>query len=133
MVEVAGASHMMAGIQTSGSAESGFGISLHGFHCKTLELSARLDELISRIGYANDFTTFEENGYVTFLAMTRESYQIPDKKKIVTFRREPHKFFADLPSFLSKSKAQFIDRMALTGSLGSISLTLLYRPVSDGV
>ena len=124
-------SHMMAGILTEGSAESGYGISLKGFYCPNAEYPGRLEVLYAKSGFINDFVVFEVNGYTLFLAAKRESYQVPLDRKIVTFRREPHKFFADLPAFLAKTKAQFIDRMTLSGSLGSISLTLLYRPVND--
>ena len=131
MAEAAGGSNMMQGFLTEGSAESGYGISLHGFYCPISEYPARMDALYAKAGFVNDFVTFEVNGYVLFLAAKRETYQIPMDRKIVTFRREPHKFFQDLPGFLAKTKAQMIDRMSLSGSLGSISLTLLYRPVGE--
>ena len=131
MVEVSHSSNMMQGFLTEGSADSGYGISLKGFYCPNVEYPGRLDALYAKAGFINDFVTFEVNGYTLFLAVKRESYQVPLDRKIVTFRREPHKFFADLPAFFAKTKAQFIDRMTLSGSLGSISLTLLYRPVND--
>ena len=131
MVEVAGANRMMASVKTSGSAESGYGISLHGFHCPTLEFQARLDELTKNLYSFNDCVQFEENGHIVFLALKRESSIIPAHRQAATFRREPHKFFLDLPAFLARTKAQFVDRLCLSGSLGSISLTLLYRPVDQ--
>jgi hypothetical protein len=124
-------SHMMQGFLTDGIADSGYGIILHGFYGPNAEYAGRLDALYAKAGWVNDFVTFEVNGYILFLASKRESYQVPIDRKIVTYRREPHKFFADLPAFFSKTKAQFIDRMTLSGSMGSISLTLLYRPVND--
>ena len=131
MVEVAGGSHMMAGFLTEGSAESGYGIGLHGFYCPNAEYPGRLETLYKRLGFINDFATHESNGYILFLAVKRESYQIPIDRKMITYRREPHKFFQDLPGFLAKTKAQLIDRMSLSGSLGYISLTILYRSVSE--
>ena len=131
MVEVAGSSNMMQGFLTEGSAVSGYGITLCGFYCPNVEYSGRLESLYTRQGFINDFVTFEVNGYILFLAAKREAYQVPLDRKIITYRREPHKFFSDLPAFFAKTKAQYIDRMTLSGSLGSISLTLLYRPVND--
>jgi hypothetical protein len=130
MVEVAGGSNMMQGFLTEGSADSGYGMSLKGFYCQNAEVPGRLEALYAK-GFINDFVTFEVNGYTLFLAVKRESCQVPLDRKIATYRREPHKFFADLPAFFAKTKAQYIDRMTLSGSLGSISLTLLYRPVND--
>lgn len=131
MVEVAVGSNMMQGFLTEGSAESGYGMSLKGFYCPNAQYAERLDALYAKAGFINDFATFEVNGYVLFLAAKRESCQVSIDRKIATYRREPHKFFADLPAFFAKTKAQFIDRMTLSGSLGSISLTLLYRPVGE--
>ena len=132
-MELQTGSRMMAGIQMSGSGESGFGITLSGFHCPTIEFGARLHELEKKI-VIKDFVQWEDSGYITFIAMSRDTYAIPEERKIATFRREPHKFFQDLPKFLAGTRAQFIDRMVVTASMGSLSLTVLYRPVkSDGV
>ena len=124
-------SHMMQGFLTEGSADSGYGMSLKGFYCPNAEYPGRLEVLYAKAGFINDFVAFEVNGYTLFLASKRESYQVPLDRKIATYRREPHKFFSDLQPFLAKTKAQYIDRMTLSGSLGSISLTLLYRPVGE--
>jgi hypothetical protein len=131
MVEAINANHMMQGFLTEGSADSGYGMSLKGFYCPNAEYPGRLEALYAKAGFINDFVTFEVNGYTLFMAAKRESYQVPLDRKIVTYRREPHKFFQDLPAFFAKTKAQFIDRMTLSGSMGSISLTLLYRTVND--
>jgi hypothetical protein len=133
MVEVAGANRMMPGVQSQGSADSGYGIAIHGFHCPVSELNARLDELKSRVKALNDIEAWEYNGFVMVLVLERNAYALPPKREVAVLRREPHKFFQDLPKFLSSTKAQFVDRMILTGSMGSISLTLLYRAVEPGV
>lgn len=125
--------NMMAGIMLQGSADSGYGINLSGFHCPTAEYGGRLQELQDKqdAGKIVDIVSFEDNGYVTVVYLRREGLVIPSRSKMATLRREPHKFFVDLPEFLRKTKAQFVDRMTLTGSLGSISLTVLYRPVEE--
>lgn len=121
----------MAGLQMEGIADSGYGVTLGGFHCPAVEFPSRLEDLKSRFGPFRDVCVREENGYVTFLAYARETPVIPQGIEIQTFRREPHKFFVDLPRFLLKTRAQFVDRMVLSGSMGSLSLTLLYRPVES--
>lgn len=126
--------NMMAGIMLQGSADSGYGISLAGFHCPTSEYGARMTDLQKQVSESRitDIVSFEDNGYVTAIVLRKEpGLPTPQKSKIATFRREPHKFFQDLPDFVRKTKAQFVDRMTITGSLGSISLTVLYRPVEE--
>lgn len=122
---------MMAGVQMEGSADSGYGVRIAGFHCPVMEFGKRLEALKISLGSIQDIEQIEINGHIMLLAMNRESALIPSLKEVASFRREPHKFFQDLPKFLLSTKAQFIDRMVLSGSLGSISLTLIYRPVKD--
>ena len=123
--------NMMTGIQTEGKAESGYGITIGGFYCPTHEFAGRFEALKKTMPPCRDFAIHEEQGYVMVLVMSRSNPNIPQGLELETYRREPHKFFADLPKFLAKTRAQFVDRMILTGSLGSISLTLLYRPVQE--
>lgn len=120
--------NMMAGVILGGIAESGYGITLAGFHCPNIEVGARLQELLAKLDRPSDIAQFENNGYTTLLLCARSGLSIPLDVKVAMFRREPHKFFQDLPEFLKSTKAQFVDRMILIGSLGSISLTVLYRP-----
>jgi len=117
----------------SGKAETGYGVTLAGFHSPTLQFAAKLAELESTIGRIDDFATTEDNGWVTAIALHRETTALPPTKKLATFRREPHKFFQDLPKFMYSTKAVYVDRIFLTGSLGSVSFTLLYRPVESSV
>lgn len=126
--------NMMAGVIMQGSADSGYGITLEGFHCPTSEYGARMAEIQKKVTESRitDIYCYEDNGYATALVLRKEQgLPVPQKSKIATFRREPHKFFQDLPAFFKTTKAQFIDRMTLTGSLGSISLTVLYRPIDE--
>lgn len=121
--------NMMAGIVLSLIADSGYGIRIGGFHGPTAQFNERMKELQDNIGPIQDIVSMEDNGYLTFIALSRESAFIPSHKLVATLRQEPHKFFQALPRFLASTKAQYVDRMVLTGSLGSISLSLLYRPV----
>src|SRR5271165_1548415 len=130
MATIAGSNNMMAGIRTSGTAESGYGVKLGGFHCPSIEFPGRLDELKKEMGVFSDFVQSEQEGYITFVALVQEKDTHITWPQISSLRREPHKFFQDLQKFLSQTKAQYIHQMSLTGSLGSISLTILYRPQS---
>ena len=123
--------NMMAGVKLEGIAESGYGVTIGGFHCPSIEFSGRLDELKKKMSVFYDAVQWEENGHILFLALSRETTSIPYNKDIAVLRREPHRFFQDLPTFLLSTKAQFVDRMILSGSLGSVSLVLLYRPVES--
>ena len=128
--------NMMAGIQTEGTAESGFGIRIAGFHCGTFEFGGRLESLKSKIRGPDKIVQWEDNGYTMFLALKDDNAvkNLTQLSKIATFRREPHRFFSDLPKWLMSTKAQHIEQVLLSGSLGSISLTILYRPAyADGV
>lgn len=119
---------MMSPAALEGTADSGYGITLAGFHCPVIEFGKKQGELLAKFPEPHDIVSHEDNGYVTFLAIKREPSIFSGKREMRTFRREPHKFFQDLPRFLSSTRAEFIDRMILTGSLGSISFTILYRP-----
>ncbi len=121
---------MMAPPVLEGAAESGFGVKMGGFHCPVIEYGKRILDLLAKYPDASDVVSHEENGYVTAIVMSREMTHFPAERVIGVYRREPHKFFQELPRFLASTKAQYVDRLVLTGSLGSISLTLLYRPVS---
>jgi hypothetical protein len=126
--------NMMQSIRTSGSAESGYGVKLGGFHCPSIEFQGRLEELKSEMGIFSDFVQFEQEGYITFIACVQDKDTHITWPRIESFRREPHKFFQDLQKFLSSTRAQYIRRISLTGSLGSLSLTILYRPIqTNGV
>jgi hypothetical protein len=120
---------MMAGIRMDGIAESGYGVTIAGFHCQTIDAPAKLSELLSRLSSKpTDFTTHEENGYVTFVAASVDAnFLSTDGPEVVVYRREPHKFFIDLPKFIAATRAREVLRMSITGSLGSLSLTLLYK------
>lgn len=120
-------SNMMAGVTLSGTAESGYGIRIGGFHAPVSEFAARMKELRQSLSPIDDISVIENNGYVTFIALAQEDVFVPAEKLIATMCHEPHKFFLNLPKFLASTKARNVDRMILTGSLGSISLTLLYR------
>lgn len=122
---------MMAGVILEGIAQSGYGVTIGGFHCMSIEFGERFEELKKKMISPTDVVQWESEGHIMLLAMCRESYNIPGRREITVLRREPHRFFQDLPKFLSSSKAQFVDRMILSGSLGSISLTLLYRPAES--
>lgn len=120
---------MMAPAQLEGVADSGFGILLHGFHAPVQEAPARLDALKSKLsGRAREIAFVEDNGYVTCLVVERRTPAIPSNSEFAMFRREPHRFFIDLPKFIASTRAQLVDRLILSGSLGSVSLVLLYRP-----
>ena len=119
---------MMAPPVLEGSAESGCGASLAGFHCSRSEYLKRLEEFNLNFPDALMISTYEDNGFICFVAARfkpMESFPVPSKS--ACFIREPHKFFRDLPAFLRSTRARIIDSMALSGSLGSVTLTLLYR------
>lgn len=118
---------MMQSLILNGKAESGYGVTIVGFHDEVGKFNARLEELKSQVDPIHNIETFEYNGYATCLISSQEKFS-REKPQVAIFRREPHKFFQDLPKFLSSTKAAVIDNMILSGSLGSISLTLLYRP-----
>lgn len=122
--------NMMQGIQNSGTAESGFGVALSGFHCPNLEVPGRLAELLDSNPQAPcDIEVVEQNGYCTVLvAWQRDRIVDLDGVQITVFRREPHRFFVDLPKMLAQTRAGSLERMVLTGSLGSVSLVLMTRP-----
>jgi hypothetical protein len=124
-------SPMMAGLQMEGKADSGYGVLIQGFHGTTAEFPGKLAALQASIPSPIDIAVSEDNGYATCLVWERGHDFIPSERKVAYFRREFHKFFIDLPKFVASTKAQYVDRMILSGSLGSISLTLLYRPASD--
>ena len=123
----------MQDVLMAGKAESGYGVTLAGFHCPIIQIAAKLSELEASIGRIDDFAVTEDNGWATCVALHRETTALPPTKKMATFRREPHKFFQDLPKFLYSTKAVYVDRIGLSGSLGSVSFTLLYRPVESSV
>lgn len=119
---------MMAGVLTEGRADSGYGVMMAGFHTEVRLLGGKLAEWKEKFGAVDDVVSFEDSGYVTFLFYRREPFDLADEGRfrVETFRREPHRFFADLPGFLRRVQARSIRRFILTGSLGSISLTILF-------
>jgi len=119
---------MMAGPQLSGSAESGYGIRLSGFHCASRDFAVNADFIAKDIQGGAKISQCEMEGHVAFLIATRDGLSIPAETKLATYRREPHKFFIDLAHFIKSTRACFIDDMVLTSSSGSLCLTILYRP-----
>lgn len=122
---------MMQGVQTFGSADSGFGVTLAGFHCPNIEFAARMEVCEKAFGPFMDFAKCEENGFVTFVGYRRDALGLSGTTLLATYRREPHKFFTDLQKFLSSTKATGIERLSLSCSLGSVSLTILLRHAQE--
>jgi len=122
---------MMAGLQMEGVAESGYGIKLSGFHCSALEFPKKLGDFTKDGVTPGKISQCESNSYVSFLMCSREGLHTPAQVKIATFRREPHRFFIDLATWLRSTRAMFVDDMILSQSYGSLTLTLMYRPAPE--
>lgn len=121
-------SNMMQQEQLHGSGESGYGVRLSGFYCKSQDFARRMKELMVPCSEAGAIAQSEVNGYLMFL---RAESELPDNGTPVfigTYRREAHRFFPDLPEFLRSLKAKSVVDMTLTESYGGFSLTLLYVP-----
>lgn len=126
--------NMMAQARMDSVADSGYGVTVGGFHCPAIEFNGRLAELSRQMGYPFDLiAAHEENGYIDFVAVCQTVNSLPLKPaKLEIFRREPHKFFADLQKFIGATRAQRIHQIQLIGSLGAIALILLVHPVESG-
>lgn len=122
---------MMSGMILETSVESGYGLSLSGFHGSTMEFPGKLRDLLAKNEDPDFMIQAEENGYVTFLVgknlpgFERELHCV---KRIAFLRREPHRFFPDLGPWLKNLFVSEIIQASLTGSSGSLTLTLLYKP-----
>lgn len=125
---------MMQDLQLSGSAESGFGVTLTGFHSSTQNFPKQLAERVLPSLYACRIAQAESAGFQMFLRAENRQGTYAGDQKTASFRREPHKFFPDLPEFLRTCRVRSVDDMVLTESYGSYSLTLLYTeaPLSGG-
>lgn len=118
----------MAGVRMEGYAESGYGVSIQGFHCAISEFPKKLSELEPTILIAQ----CESNGYATFLSCKNEGPVVNDGSlKFASFRREPHLFFVDLSHFLKSLKAARVWAMTLSESHGSLGLTLVYESAAE--
>lgn len=126
--------NMMAGIRLEGAADSGYGVRLVGFHVQMPDFPSRLDAL-SKSTSVFECAQAENNGWITFLAQewrpVEETENFDGPKKIAVFRREPHRFFLDLGEFLKKTRACFVDQILLSDSLGSVTLTMVYRQIPE--
>ena len=131
MVQVAGGSNMMQGFRMEGTAESGFGVVLSGFHASVTEAGSKIQALHEKFPTARQIMAWEDNGYLSYLALCEERDTLLTAPRILCYRREPHKFFVDLPRVLASTRAQKILSLSLTGSLGSLSLVMLYRPAPE--
>ena len=119
--------NMMALPLTKGAADSGWGVRLEGFYCANRDFALNLDDLQKSGTVFDEIAQIEMEGYALFLALKCEpSNASPHlKQKIVSYRREPSLFFAGLPEFLKSTRALYAHQMALSSSLGSVTLTLL--------
>ena len=128
-VEAVGANRMMGGVLTSGISDSGYGATIGGFYGSGIDFIRNLQNLKSKMPEIDRIVQYEENGFIAMLA----AFGYPSKAPLsmASFRREPHKFFNDLSQFLRSTKARTIVDLQLTGSLGSMCLTILYRSVMD--
>lgn len=125
LMEVLGGSRMMPTTDFSGVAESSYGTTLGGFHCRRIEFQGRLEDLLKKMGRFDHVAQVEQEDFITFLA-AKSDYALDSDLKPAFYRRETHKFFLELGKFLSGLKAAHIQELALSGSLGSVSLTVLY-------
>lgn len=125
MATIEGANRMMPGVEFAGVAESLYGTSLGGFHCRRIEFQAKLEDLLKKMGRFDHIAQVEQEDFITFVA-AKSDYALDTDLKPAFFRRETHKFFQDLEKFLFGLKAAHIQELSLSGSLGSVSLTLLY-------
>ena len=120
--------NMMAGTMTECTAESGFGVKVHAFWCRSLEFPAKLGMLEARVRNPSDFSVCEDLGY-TGMAVYENEGTAEGTRRMARLRRTPDKFFQELPKFLASTKARAVDRLILTASEGSLSLTMLYRSI----
>lgn len=116
---------MMSAPVLEGVAESGYGVRLAGFHIRRADYAKRLAEFQEKFPAVMTMAVWESDGYVTFLGGTTDRSGVYVPSQPAVFIREPHKFFIDLPAFLRSTRALWIHQMLLSGSLGSITLTLL--------
>lgn len=125
MATVAGANQMMAPPVLEGIAENGSGVLLGGFHGKVLEFAGHLDEFKKKFGLMDEVAQFEIEGHVLFMATRNFLLKSPDN--VAVFRREPHKFFQDLPKFLYSLSTDSISGISVSGSLGVVSLLVHFH------
>jgi hypothetical protein len=117
---------MMAPAQLEGEV-IGEGFSLFGFHHSILEFPKKLQELCQK-KQIQKFSQIEENGYVTFLGLSETEPRFFSKDiKCACYRREPHKFFIELPAFIHRYMIGRIVDFKLSTSHGSITLTILFH------
>lgn len=124
---------MMQGYQMSGSAETGYGLTVSGFHCPVMQFGSELQTLLERTtGEVVDVVQFEDNGYSTLLLLSSDGRpaDLSGLTRIASYRREPHRFFQDLPKAISPLKIKQVLKLSLSGSLGSLQLILLYRAMA---
>lgn len=122
---------MMAGLQLEGEAASGYGVRLVGFHSNNANFAKKLDEVCQKEKELSLFSQCENNGYVTFIACSQDSPRTVADTHVASLRREPHKLFVDLGTFLRQLKARHILQLELSGSLGALTLTVFYQKADD--
>ena len=127
------ANHMMRSQKNSGSAESGFGVVVSGFYSQNSDVMENLAKLDVDQGPFSEIALCENDGWTLFLGVSEEPQLNLSKQKVAFYRRECHRFFEDLPSWLYRTKAVHIHRMALSQSSGYLSLTMLYSENGSGV
>lgn len=120
---------MMQTATTEGLADSGLGVRIWGFYSQNHEVSKKLSE-IPKDFYTSRIVQAESNGYLGLVAI-ENTCVATGRTELAIFRREPHKFFADLGDWLLKLKCAYVADLFLSESYGSLTLTLLYIPAGD--
>ncbi len=132
MVEVSGGSRMMPTLDLQNVCESGCGVTIGGFHCKTMDMAQNLSALQKKMRNIDTIAQCEYEGYVLVVACSSKYLSTSEIASVDVFRREHHRFFSDLQKFISVTKARNILGLSLSGSLGSFTLTVLYQRPSPG-
>ena len=128
VVHAPGANRMMSDGKTSGSADSGAGVSVAGFYVPNGVVPTHLKEIEQDFGPFTEIALHESEGWTFFLGVHGDvrSYDTAPVWKLGYFRRESHKFFVDLPVWAFSSRAVRVKRLTIFQSSGSLSLAWLY-------
>lgn len=116
---------MMAPEKLSGMASSECGVEMAGFYATTMDAPRRLSEITL---HPTLIAQCEVQGNILFLACQNKIAFGYLDTRLATFRRDPSKFFVDLPLFLRSLKARAVLAMNLSESFGNMTLTLVYVP-----
>ena len=115
---------MMASPVLEGIFENSNGVKIGGFHCRVMEVAGRLEDFKKKFGRIDLVFQHELEGHVLFVAVQNFKGSGTLTRDVTYYRREPHRFFQELPRFFSSLSCENIHAVSVSGSMGVLSMVI---------